>query len=384
MNISSITYAKKLIYPSGAANVLQSLNMAYAFAENGIKTHFFPGIKGGIRQTVVDMESGYALFPSPTLEMRPLFGGHKGMYGLNFRARIAMKWLTSKPTDVFYARNIKEGLFIAKLKRSLGMNRPFFFEMHEILAHQHARKKTEKAAQYEAMEKELLAQVDGIISISSLLSDDIKDFYSPNVPIMTAPMGFNPRLYAPVPPINLNNDVTLAYAGSLYESKGVHSLLTAMQHLPERFRLIIMGGKPQEEFERLQSMAEEYHGRVEFTGHLTPTGVARKLKDCQIFVIPQVTTSEFFSPIKLYEAMGMALPIVTTPVPTIAKAVTHGKDAYVASGTEPEALARAILDLVENEKMIASIQDHARKTANRFTWQNRARQCLEFMTDTIG
>lgn len=382
--ITSLTYAKKLIYPSGAANVLQSLNMAYAFADNNVTTFFFPGFRGNVADEVKKMEAGFALTPSPKLLMKPLSGSHKGIYGLNFRARIAMRWLQSKSSDVFYARNIKEGLLLARLKRKLRMKRPLFFEMHEILAEQHASKNTGKAYIFETLERELLDQVDGIISISSLLSDDIKRKYAPTVPIMTAPMGFNQNLYRPVPPVDLSDQVTLAYAGSLYESKGIHNLVNALQFLPERFKLVVMGGKPLEELNRLMKMAEKFPGRVEFTGHLTPMDVADKLSTCQMFVIPQVTSSEFFSPIKLYEAMGMALPIVTTPVPTIANAVIHGRDAYVAAGTTPKDLANGILELAGDTERVLAMQAHARDHADGFTWRHRAKLCLEFMDDVIA
>lgn len=384
MTIKTLTYAKKLICPSGAANVLQSLNMAYAFAENGVTTYFYPGFKGNNRSAVAQMEDDYALAPSPTLNITALSGGHKGLYGLNFRARIALRWLRSNPSEFFYARNIKEGLLLTRLKRRLGIRRPIFFEMHEILAEQHARNNTGKADWFESLERELLDQVDGIISISSLLSEDINRTYAPKVPIMTSPMGFNPNLYSPVPEVDLDGDVTLAYAGSLYEGKGIHRLLEAMRFLPETVKLLVMGGKPQDELENLQIMAQEFPGRIQFTGHLAPTEVAERLHSCQIFVIPQVTTSEFFSPIKLYEAMGMALPIVTTPVPTIAKAVTHGKDAYVASGTEPQDLANAVLELIGNRKLVHAMQAHAKMHSSQYTWQHRAKLCLEFMADVIG
>jgi hypothetical protein len=39
-----IIFAKKLIIPFYAANTLQSLNMVYSFAANGVKTTFFPGL----------------------------------------------------------------------------------------------------------------------------------------------------------------------------------------------------------------------------------------------------------------------------------------------------------------------------------------------------
>lgn len=382
--ITRLTFAKKLTLPSKAANVLQSLNMAYAFAENGVPTNFYPGFKGDRTALRTTTEKGYALNPTPDLNLRSLYGNHKGVYGLSFRAMLAMAWLRSKPTDVFYTRDIKEARFLAGLKRTTGLKRPLFFEMHEILSEQHASYKTGKAEQFFSYEKEILAQVNGIVSISTLLADDIKRVHTPDVPIHIAPMGFNPHLYRPIEPVDLSGDITMAYAGSLYEGKGIHNLLRSLAHLPERFKLVVMGGNPQSELDVLKDMAKDFPGRVEFTGQLTPVSVSEKLRSCQIFVIPQSTGTEFFSPIKLYEAMGMALPTVTTPVPTIAAAVTHGKDAFLAEGIEPQELAKAVEHLANNETMVHAMQQHAIDHSSHFTWQHRAKLCLDFMSENMN
>lgn len=384
-SIDHLHFAKKLRLPSKAANALQSINMAYSFAENGVVTHFSPGFSGSAKALKRDILNAYRLEAPATLALTALPGGHKGIYGLSFRAKLATAWLTASKNTVFYTRDTKEALFLVRLKRALGLSRPLFYEMHEVLSEQFAAEgRQDKATKFARIEREILQNCAGIISISTLLTEDIKRVYAPEAPIFTAPMGYNPHLYSPVPPVDLTSDIKIAYCGSLYEGKGVHNLLRALRHLPERFKLVVMGGNPHNELENLQRMATELPGRVEFTGQLTPVEVADTLHRCQIFAIPQSTTTHFFSPIKLYEAMGMALPIVATPVPTIAAAVTHGEDAYLAEGTAPEALARAMEGLAGNPSLVHAMQAHARKHARQYTWPHRAKLCLEFMESALS
>lgn len=378
--IRRVVFAKKFTLPSKTANVLQSATMAFAYAENGVRTTLLPGFK----EPGYDLKDAYSLPAPNNIDIVALNGRHKGLYGLNFRLRLMAAWLTAHQQTVFYARDIKEALFLARLKRRLSIRRPLFFEMHEILAVQHKRQGTGKETVFRKQEEELLEQVDGIISISELLSEDIARVYAPKAPIFTAPMGFNPHIYAPVDDVDLSGSVNLAYVGSLYEGKGVHNLLKAMEYLPKSFHLRIIGGNPVEELNRLKADAAAYGDRVSFAGHLHPQLVAKELSSCHLFIIPQCTEAEFFSPIKLYEAMGMALPIISTPIPSIAKALRHGKDAFLADGLSPEEIANAIRTVSSDPELVHAMQGQCRKNSPQFSWKARAENCLKFMEETLS
>ncbi|WP_187170470.1 glycosyltransferase family 4 protein [Salidesulfovibrio onnuriiensis] len=389
MHIKQLYFAKKFILPSRAANSLQSLTMAYAFASAGVRTTLFPGFKGQRDHAAYrrELENAYGLVPVDALNLKSLYGGHKGIYGVNFRAKMAAAWFAAGPGTVFYSRDIKEALMLARLKRRFGLKRPLFFEMHEILAEQHRRNGTGREERFRRLELELLDQLDGVVVISPLLADDLEAFYAPDVPVFSAPMGFNEQIFSPVPDVDLSGQVNLAYAGSLYEAKGIHDLVEAMRHLPERFRLLVMGGNPGEELTRLRTMAAGIpggRGRIEFFGHLSPVELAARLRNCHIFVIPQNSRAEFFSPIKLYEAMGLGLPMVVTPVPAISAVLEDGKNAVFAEDTAPRALARAVERLAGSQGLARSLQSNCREEAIAHTWKQRAKDCLDFMRDVLN
>lgn len=387
MGIKHLFFAKKFILPSCSANALQSLTMAYAFAAAGVRTTVLPGFKASSHAHLKkELEAFYGLEPTANLELKSLYGRHKGIYGLGFRFRLASAWLSAAPGTVFYSRDIKEALMLARLKRRFGLKHPFFFEMHEILAEQHRQNNTGRAEEFRKLEQELLEQVDGIIAISPLLAKDLDKEYAPGLPVHVAPMGFNDTIFSQVPDVNLSGDVVLAYAGSLYEGKGIHSLVAAMKYLPGRFRLLVMGGKPQEELSHLQRIAAEVpegSRRIEFTGHLSPREVALRLQECQMFIIPQQSSAEFFSPIKLYEAMGVGLPMVVTPVPAISAVLHHGENAYFAKDRNPESIAHAVQELSADTDTVTQMQNNCREQAVSHTWKQRAVGCLNFMQTVL-
>ncbi|NLW80299.1 MAG: glycosyltransferase family 4 protein, partial [Desulfovibrionales bacterium] len=190
------------------------------------------------------MERAYGFVPSPSLELHPLPGFQKGLYGSLFRICLFHAWLSAPRGTVFYARDITEALLLARFKRFLPVRHPVFYEIHELLSEQHGTLQTGRAGHFRLAETEMLAAMDGVVCISPVLVDALKSVYGFAGPTLVAPMGYNSRLFRAVPDVDFSGPITVAYVGSLYESKGVHNLVRAMGHLPARFRLLVIGGNP--------------------------------------------------------------------------------------------------------------------------------------------
>lgn len=388
MTLDRLIYAKKCILPSKAAHVLQSMNMAYSFAEHGVRTSLWPGFSGRnhahFRQS---MERDYGLVPSSSLELHSLPGFQKGLYGALFRICLFHAWLRAPRGTAFYARDITEALLLARFKRFLPVRHPVFYEIHELLSEQHGTLQTGRAGHFRRAEAEMLAAMDGVVCISPVLVDSLKSVYGFAGPTLVAPMGYNSRLFRAVPDVDFSGPITVAYVGSLYESKGVHNLVQAMGHLPDRFRLLVIGGNPGSELERLRRLARDMPGgeeRIEFCGYLPQSELFPRLASCSMMAIPQSSEAEFFSPIKLYEAIGMGLPLVVTPIPALTAVLERNVDAVVAAHSSPQGLAAAIRDMASDLPRARRMQERLRRRAAVSTWGARAAACLEFMAETSG
>ena len=146
MHLDRLIYAKKCIMPSKAAHVLQSLNMAYAFAEQGVLTTMWPGFSRNDQSDFREsLEHSYGLKSCSVLNLRPLPGFHKGLYGLIFRVCLLHAWLRAPQGTAFYARDITEALLLSRFKRFLPVRHPVFYEIHELLSEQHRILKTGRA-----------------------------------------------------------------------------------------------------------------------------------------------------------------------------------------------------------------------------------------------
>jgi glycosyltransferase involved in cell wall biosynthesis len=385
---SQLIYAKKCILPSKAAHVLQSLNMAYAFAEQGVPTVMWPGFKESGHESFRDrMERDYGLFKSPQLYLRALIGRHKGFYGMNFRLRLLYAWLRAPKGTVFYARDITEALTLARFKRWLPMPRPFFFEIHELLKEQHHALNTGRSEHLGRMEAEVLASVDGVVCISPVLVDRLASVYGYKRPLLVSPMGFNHRLFEFIPDVNFSGKITIVYVGSLYKGKGIHNLVRALDLLPDRFCLKVIGGNPGYELEDLKNIVKNMSidsKRVVFYGHVPQSKIYSCIKDASVMVIPQDSDVEYFSPIKLYEAIGMGMPLVTTPVPAIKSVLNHEVDSIIARSSSPADIADAVLEMVSDQVRARQMQRRCRELSGSLAWSARAKMCLDFIDDVAN
>ncbi|MGB5741982.1 MAG: glycosyltransferase family 4 protein, partial [Sedimenticolaceae bacterium] len=69
------------------------------------------------------------------------------------------------------------------------------------------------------------------------------------------------------------------------------------------------------------------------------------------------------------EAMGCGLPVIVGDVPAIHDVVTHGETGWIVPSDAPDALATAIIELLDNEALAARLRDNARRHAlQSFDW----------------
>jgi hypothetical protein len=97
-------FAKKFRLPSPAANIIQTLNMAWGFQDAGVDVRLFPGRKRRDPQSLMaTVEDQYMLDKTARPRITFLPGSHKGIYGLLFRSFLVKEWLTN-PHGIFFLR----------------------------------------------------------------------------------------------------------------------------------------------------------------------------------------------------------------------------------------------------------------------------------------
>lgn len=194
-----------------------------------------------------------------------------------------------------------------------------------------------------------------------------------------APNGVNVERIAARTPGRRNPDhLTVAFVGTLKPWHGVPDLLQAIALANTRatrpdsqWALRIIGDGPGRS--GLEQLAASLGLETDFTGAVPPGAVPGLLQECDVAAAPypaeEAGRDDYFSPLKVYEYMAAAMPIVATSVGQIPSILDHGRTGMLVPAGEPAALAAALAALAANPGLRERLGAQARNDAEmRFSW----------------
>jgi colanic acid/amylovoran biosynthesis glycosyltransferase len=165
----------------------------------------------------------------------------------------------------------------------------------------------------------------------------------------------------------------LVAAGGLHPAKGFDDLLRAVGHLAGRNRrmmVTLVGGGPEEA--RLRRLAADLGVTecVRFVGWQSPDMVLKHIAAAALLVHPSPGLGDAV-PTVIKEAMGVGTPVVASAVAGIPELLDHGRCGVLVPPRRPEALADAILALLDDEPRRAAFAHLARARAESHFCQTR-------------
>jgi polysaccharide biosynthesis protein PslF len=168
-------------------------------------------------------------------------------------------------------------------------------------------------------------------------------------------------------------DVLLAYFGLISRTKGLDTLLDAMERLPERVRLLVIGGDAPAEADQeyaAQIRQRITHGplaaRVQITGHCAEAEVSAHLLAADIAALP-FSDGASFRRGSLLAALAHGVPVVTT-INAERGTLNAEHAALLVPPGDPTALAGAIERLVADPVLRARLGAGGRAVAAHFGW----------------
>jgi glycosyltransferase involved in cell wall biosynthesis len=150
------------------------------------------------------------------------------------------------------------------------------------------------------------------------------------------------------------------FLGYLSDRKGVPELLGALASetlLPRAWRATLAGGG---DIERYQAMAVALGiaDRVSFPGYLDPPAVHAVCSDADILVLPSHGEGLAMS---VLEGLSHGLAVVTTPVGAHEEVIENDVSGKLVPPGDTEALASALLALIEDGALRADLQKSGRQ-----------------------
>ena len=161
------------------------------------------------------------------------------------------------------------------------------------------------------------------------------------------------------------------YAGMLIYLKGIQYLIRAMQEVLQKHpqvKLVIAGQGAEEQ--NLRSLAQELGitEQVMFVGHLEQSILAAYMKNSLALVLPSLTEG---LPRVVIEAQLLGKPVIASRVGGIPEIVADGETGVVVEPKDCQALARAMVQILEDPVLAERMGSAARaQMSEKFNYQN--------------
>jgi glycosyltransferase involved in cell wall biosynthesis len=280
------------------------------------------------------------------------------------------------PPDLIYARASLLSTAGADLARRTG--RPLVVELNTPLADEQQRYRAGGLVDlYVAAERNLLQAAAGVTVVSEALVDHVVGLGVHRERVHVVPNGvdvgrFRPRADRPTA------DPVLGFVGGLRPWHGVEylpELLALVQRRHPRARLTIVGDGP---------LGAEIRRRAEQCGvsdSLTMVGTIDHEQmpeviagfDIALAPYPVLPHDFYFSPLKLFEYLACAVPVVASDSGQIGGILGDGVHALLAPAGDVPALADRCVRLLDDPVVARRIGEAgARLVGERYTWDHNA------------
>ena len=365
-----IYYLSKSLIPSTMANSVQVVKMCAAFAQCGntvtlFATHAADGSADVFAYYGVP-KSFTIRFDYPEPERK-----RKSYFGSQYRWSLAREF-RRRPPDLFYGRDI------VRLLAAADIGRPVICEVHDLPCE---TGRFRRLIEHRALKR--------IVCITAALKADLISAYPGLLPakIMVAADAADPPSDELQPAVLRNSrpgQVNVCYTGSLYPGKGMEIL----SQLPgdcgwADFHLV---GGTDEDVCRWRAELISFPN-VFFYGRQPPHTVAGYIKAADIVVAPYqrrveghggVEIGRWMSPMKVFEYMALAKPIVASDLPVLREVLSHGVTAMLVPPDDTNSWTQVLRSLARDPagRHALGAQAHA-AFEDRFTWVSRSRSILD-------
>lgn len=180
--------------------------------------------------------------------------------------------------------------------------------------------------------------------------------------------------------IPLNKKIVM-YTGSLFDWKGVDSLIRAIKYLPEDVLVYFVGGTDGDVAVCKENIEEASNDRVSFISFQSFSKIPLWDRAADVLVLPntgkQKVSMYYTSPMKLFDYMASGKPIVASSTPAILE-ILNSENSILVEPDSPEELARGIDLVLRDHNLAEKLSSKSLADSKQYTWLERARKITDF------
>lgn len=240
------------------------------------------------------------------------------------------------------------------------------------------------------MKKWIVHQCDHLAVVSHSMKKNLLELGISPEKVDVAPMGVDLSSRF-VPDEARRKPNALVFAGRLVEKKGLTFLLEALpsvlnQH--PRVNLIIAGTGPEETRLRAQAKNLNILEHIEFLGPVKNQELPSVFRSGSLAVFPFVVTSSGDQEglgLVMIEALGCGCAVIASDLQAVKDVIIDGKTGKTVPPADPEELARAITELLDNPDLGNRLANEGRQwVLDRFDWSVATENYVEIFRSLGG
>jgi glycosyltransferase involved in cell wall biosynthesis len=393
-----VLYLADIRFPLERANGIQSMETCHALAARGHEVTLV--VRPDTHTPARDPFAFYGLpaIPELRIEVAPITGpaSSRRVGYLTFAIGRAMGRTRQ---DLIFTRDL--GLASLLLRIPASLRAPVVYEAHGIAADVAAalpglltgapEASPAKLRRLARREAHVWKGADGYVTITSGLARELSKRFGerPRIAVVAdgTRVATDTDIRYPISDTRCET-FTIGYAGHLYPWKGVDFMIEAVAAIKDSRGLIVGGHEKEPDLARVKAFAEQLHcaSRVTFTGLIPPAEVAARLRGVDVLTLPNprsAISSEFTSPLKLFEYMASGRPIVASDLPSLREVLRHEENALLVEPGNPQALVAGIQRIKDDAALGRRLAAQALADVAQFTWARRAERLETLFSDVI-
>ncbi len=316
------------------------------------------------------------------------------LYGLNLEIQGRLL-LEGFAPDVIYERHCLFATAGRELARYF--NIPLLLEVNApLLIEQQKMRGLSLPLVARTAERLVLESSDHVFVVSQMLRQYITELGVVPERVSVIPNAADPDVFGPVversrirQDLGWEDKFVIGFVGSMKPWHGADVLLQAMGLLggaESPFRLLLVGAGP--ELENLRALAASLGltDVVHLSGAIPHAQVPDYLRAMDLAAAPYAPDADgYFSPVKLFEYMAMALPVVAARLGQVSEVIEPERTGWLFEPGNAAELADLIARLLPDRERRRAVGLAARdRVMQEYTWRHNARRVVAVAEDAIA